>query len=447
MEISTADDMNIDKARDSILVINGMRFVSGLFWQPLSSPRNYMKEAREIGKRRKWDVVAIRKAPLRIQAGFVSKSAGATKGMYSLASSLAGVLGDQWIGAFAVGNDRYAIVAIEKGSVVPGFDAVVARDEALERLQAGINLGVFSESQIFAPRDFSFAKEEKDIASLLVPKAMKTRYKLKQLTFGLTTKELVLIIAAAVALIASAYGFHVWSEMNAKREREQRILIEQQRQKALAELNARTRREQSLAALKHPWAMMPSTTEMARVCVKEIGAMPLSGGGWLFDTASCGTSGMSLTLKRQAYATLEDLYKWAASAFPGVPVVLQDTDTASLKLPVEMQLTGDEPIDELKDVNTALRSHFQSLDTALTIKEKPMVLPKMPEPAPGEPPLPAPVPDWKQFVFEYASELNPELLFQDMTLMNGIRLVEISASLKGDVGTLNWNVKGELYAK
>lgn len=74
-------------------------FVTGLFWQPLTSPRSYMSEARNIGKKRNWDIVAIRKSA-RIQAGFVSKDAGVMKGMYSLAAALAGQLGDSWIESF-----------------------------------------------------------------------------------------------------------------------------------------------------------------------------------------------------------------------------------------------------------------------------------------------------------------------------------------------------------
>ena len=67
----------------SILSYHGNKFVSGLFWRPLSSQRQYMKEARKLGKEEHLDIVAIRHSPTVIQAGFVSKSQGAVKGMYS----------------------------------------------------------------------------------------------------------------------------------------------------------------------------------------------------------------------------------------------------------------------------------------------------------------------------------------------------------------------------
>lgn len=38
----------------SILSYHGNKFVSGLFWRPLSSQRQYMKEARKLGKEGIW---------------------------------------------------------------------------------------------------------------------------------------------------------------------------------------------------------------------------------------------------------------------------------------------------------------------------------------------------------------------------------------------------------
>jgi len=105
----------------TIVSINGNRFVSGLLWQALTRPRGYMKEAKEIGKREGLDIVAIRDTAEVKQAGFVSKADGAYKGMYSLAAALAGQLGDTWIGAFKLPDDRYAMVAVDSGAIIPAI--------------------------------------------------------------------------------------------------------------------------------------------------------------------------------------------------------------------------------------------------------------------------------------------------------------------------------------
>ena len=52
-----------------------------------------MKEARQYGREHQLDIVAIRRTPAIIQAGFVARSDEVTKGMYSLAATLAGQLG------------------------------------------------------------------------------------------------------------------------------------------------------------------------------------------------------------------------------------------------------------------------------------------------------------------------------------------------------------------
>src|SRR5262245_46682792 len=83
-----------------VVEINNRTFVSDLFWQPLSNARNYMAEARSLGKKHEWDIVAVRRGT-RVQAGFAPRKSAALKGMYSLAASLAAQLGDSWLGAFA----------------------------------------------------------------------------------------------------------------------------------------------------------------------------------------------------------------------------------------------------------------------------------------------------------------------------------------------------------
>ncbi|WP_457926195.1 type 4b pilus protein PilO2 [Pseudomonas aeruginosa] len=110
----------------SILSYHGNKFVSGLFWRPLSSQRQYMKEARKLGKEEHLDIVAIRHSPTVIQAGFVSKSQGAVKGMYSLASALSGQFDGDFLACWKVDEDRYALVATLDGAIVPGQDVVTS---------------------------------------------------------------------------------------------------------------------------------------------------------------------------------------------------------------------------------------------------------------------------------------------------------------------------------
>ena len=142
----------------SILSYHGNKFVSGLFWRPLSSQRQYMKEARKLGKEEHLDIVAIRHSPTVIQAGFVSKSQGAVKGMYSLASALSGQFEGDFLACWKVDEDRYALVATLDGAIVPGQDLVTTFDEARDRIRklyarrASKRAGLVPEGFDFPPR-------------------------------------------------------------------------------------------------------------------------------------------------------------------------------------------------------------------------------------------------------------------------------------------------------
>ncbi|HFQ8479583.1 TPA: type 4b pilus protein PilO2, partial [Pseudomonas aeruginosa] len=135
----------------SILSYHGNKFVSGLFWRPLSSQRQYMKEARKLGKEEHLDIVAIRHSPTVIQAGFVSKSQGAVKGMYSLASALSGQFDGDFLACWKVEEDRYALVATLDGAIVPGQDVVTTLDEARDRVRKLSTRGVLRNAQVFVP--------------------------------------------------------------------------------------------------------------------------------------------------------------------------------------------------------------------------------------------------------------------------------------------------------
>lgn len=137
-----------EPGRVIVISAGGKSLVSGLYWQTLSQPQKVMKEAREIGKRDGMDIVAIRRLPTIIQAGFVRKQAGVQKGMFSLASIVADLLLrkegqstlDPLIAAFAVGDGRFAIVAFKDGGVVPDsdvvFDTLAQAQDAVRALYA-----------------------------------------------------------------------------------------------------------------------------------------------------------------------------------------------------------------------------------------------------------------------------------------------------------------------
>ena len=446
-----ADDMSSGNTV-RIIPINGRKFVTGLFWQPLTSPRSYMSEARTIGKKRNWDIVAIRKG-VRIQAGFVSKNAGVMKGMYSLASALAGQLGDSWIGAFAVGNGEYAVIAVHDGSIVPGYDVITDKEDALSRLKQGYQLFQYDNERVYAPADFEFSQYEKSLESLLIPKNLKGEYRLKQLTFGLTKQELITVGICGVALMAGMYGWSEYKAYEQKKAREEQIRQEQLRQAELARLNANSRAKQGAEALQHPWAGMPGVVDFGTVCTAEIYALPLSVAGWQIDTAKCEAKLLTVTYKRKvAHTTVNDFIGALGDGYDGLPLFTDDGNTATVKRAVKMLFGGDEKVAEADTVQNAFLSHFQTVDVGLKLIEKKVTLPPPPPPPPsppGQPPAPpppAPVADWRLFSFEFETAIAPELLIAGLPDKNGVRVTKMEMRFVEDDVSLKWTVTGELYA-
>ena len=76
------DAPKVTGSRVQILQYRGRDFVTGLRWHPLGSLTGYMKEARKFGEDNDLDIVAIRRTPRIIQAGFVSRTEGVTKGRF-----------------------------------------------------------------------------------------------------------------------------------------------------------------------------------------------------------------------------------------------------------------------------------------------------------------------------------------------------------------------------
>ncbi|NWC89945.1 type 4b pilus protein PilO2 [Pseudomonas reactans] len=432
----------------TVTTINGKKFVSGLLWQALTQPRSYMKEAKAIGKREGLDIVTIRNTVEVKQAGFVSKADGVYKGMYSLAAALAGQLGDTWIGAFKLPSGQYAVVAVDRGAVVPGADKIGDFDTIKKQLNLLYGRGTTTYTKIYAPEEMSFGGEALDIEELLKPSNLNKSYTLKPLTFGLTTKEWAgsaVGVAVVLALIVLGWQWHLENEHQAKVEL---ALAAQAEADRLADLNKKTRAPQIAPALKHPWSTQSGVADFVMACLTVANSKPLSLAGWPAVSANCKHDLYAVTYARAGAATVNQFIQAAKPLFDLAPAFSAGGDAASLNQPLEMTLAGDE---ELSDLDTALatfNSHFQQVLIKPEVAEVPYIPPPVPEPLPGADPAqalpPPPLPDWIEFSFKVESHIPPEILIQGLP-GRGVRITEVV--INREATQLQWTIKGALYAK
>ncbi|KTT49668.1 pilus assembly protein PilO [Pseudomonas oryzihabitans] len=433
-----------------ILRYHGKSFVSGLDWHPLDSLTGYMKEAREYGRAHQMDIVAIRYAPNRqdprvIQAGFVARSAGAMKGMYSLAATLAGQLGNTWLAAWQVPGDepRYALVAAVDGAIVAGSDLVGTAAE-IQRKVAQLQSRAIDFDQVYLPEEFGQGGRPLDIDALLQPANLHRDYTLRPLAFGLSRSEWIRLSLIAGVVVVGLAGYQLWKTHQREQERLAAAAAEAARRAELEALNARSTHAKTLQALEHPWAKRPSVADFITVCNGAINQLPLSIRGWLFTSAQCDGALLSTNYRRQGNSTTDAFLQATQGHFADQPAFFDQGNGAALKLTFSPALAGDDALRPEAEALADLTSWLQTQGLAPTLKEVPVAVPP-PAALPGQPVPPAPPPpDFKHFEVTFNSALPPRIVLAGVP-SQGLRLREIKTLLQGD--QLAWSVTGDLYVK
>lgn len=432
-------------SRVQILHHRGRAFVTGLRWHPLGSVTGHMKEARQFGKENKLDIVTIRRNPRIIQAGFVARTDGVTKGMYSLASTLAGQLGESWIAAWRVSpdEDRYALVAVYKGGIIPGCDVIGSEVEIRRRVAQQRSRGIEFE-EWYLPTEFDMGGKPLDVDELLQPSKLKREYRLRPLVFGLSRAELSQLAIAGIVVTAGLIGWSQWSAYQDQVELEKRLAAEQKRLEELARLERESGSTQPAQALEHPWAKRPSVGGFVDGCSKVIYWLPPSIDGWLYADAVCDGSQVLTTYNRTGNSTAADLISATNGVFSGPPAFFNQGNSATLPYAISLPAAGDEPLLNVAEATANLTSSLHRFSQEPTLTEVPVAVPQ--EPAlPGQPaPPPPPPPEWRQFELKYSTGVLPHDSLTDAPVQ-GLRLREIKAEYQAN--HLMWTVTGDLYAK
>jgi heme exporter protein D len=434
-----------DAGSVTVITAGGKSLVSGLYWQTLSQPQKVMKEAREIGKRDGMDIVAIRRLPTIIQAGFVRKQAGVQKGMFSLASIVADLLLrkegqstlDPLIAAFAVGDGRFAIVAFKDGGVVPDSDVVFGTlaqaQEAVRALYALLS-SKGKEVTVYAPAELEFGGDPSITLEALARVAARS-HKLKPLRFGLSRREWVLVAAALVALIALAVTLNVLRQQELERQKRQERL----RQAELARVRHDSGQHVLPAALVHPWTTTPSVPGMISHCEEAARSVPLYVSAWELKGLNCTPTAFEAAYSRLPRATVLDFRAAAAIAFPGAAVSIQaDADQATVRVQSKAPAGGDDEMLDIAFRVDSLVSHLQKQLIPIT------VAPKATPTQSAEGHEPSAPQDWAAATFEITSDWPAHSIFKGFDT-RGVRLLEQSTTITER--KLSYTMRGEIYGK
>lgn len=429
------------------ILVKGKKLVAGLYWQSLRKPRAYMKEAKEIGKRESMDIVAIRRAPTILQAGFVSKSAGVDKGMYSFASVVAehfsqlsagsDAKGKPFVAVFNLNNGEYAMVAVKDGAILPDSDLVGELKTVRGKLREYYSRIQDEAAIVYAPEEMEFGGDEIALENVL--SSISRKHTLRPLNMGgFTVREVAAISAGAIAVIALLIGFFQWRHQVAEEEKR----IEAQRAAERARIALESGRQSTPMALEHPWAHMPAMSVVLDACQAAIHGYPLSAAGWMFVRAGCTPAGVEVGYARVPGRTINEFRSMAEHAWPGSNVTFSDNgDSAYVSLGHTLPAGGDDEMQDLQLRVDTLTSHFQYRQTPVTLAAKTVA---RPEPLPGAEAAETPLPDWKTVEFTVSSPRTPSSLVAGVN-QTGLRLLSIDTTLQGTA--LTWTLKGEIYGR
>lgn len=427
----------------NVIPVNGYKMVTGLLWQPLNNPRNYMAEARSLGKKHNMDIVAVRTGR-HCQAGFVSKNNGVNKTMYSMAATLSGFLGDDWIGIFPIKEQdetkekKYVFVAVAEGSIVPGCDMVGDYVEVLMKAeQTSIMFTDENPMDIYAPKEFEQLgiKDFYELDEIITAANIKKEYRLRALQFGLSRDEWILVSLLATIVVIALALFHLWYQ----KQQEKHRLEEIRRQAEFEEMQKRSRAALLKTALAHPWAKTSTATDFIQRCNYSVDQLPLSIGGWIFSDAACKPTGVEIKYTNTGVSSVNELMQELQAQ--GVTAAIDENgNTASMTLPINVP-ASDENIAPVSDRLNDFFSMFQEIGLPMNLQKQPDPAPPV-QADPSQPPLPPP--DWVSFKFKVDTEIEPNMIFKHEN-DKGVRIETYTVKL--DKNRLVYGVEGNVYAK
>lgn len=413
--------------------VHGKRLAGGLLWVPLESLRHYKREAREEGKKRQKDMVAIRKSPKRIQAGFAPKTKKRVKGIYSLASVLASQLGENWLAVFQTGPDKFAMVAVIDNQILPGRDRMGGREEieALMHETWSEMKGQVQPEPVIAPPDWNFSSDTRTLAEVIGPKDFKKEHELRPLAFGLTGGEVVQIAAGAAVLGSIAFGTYTFLEKKKAAAAEEA---------AIAAANAEQLKAiESKREPARPWVSLPAVNTLLDACAQHMSATPLSIGGWVLGNVKCAPGRATALYNRGDHGAPLAAFVAAASSQGQPPNIHQTGSSGTTNARIE--LAGDES-DTLVPMGQAvidLTNYLQAFGQGASLDVS-VVEPKPDADAS------APKPTWQTSQFTIKTQFPPERLLQGAPL-TGVRVMEVDTDLDTDTAELSWTLTGEIYGR
>ena len=428
-----------------IVQIGKTRFICGLFWQSLSRPRDFWKEAVQLATKIDADMLVLRKDHAMAQAGYVHSKEGARRGQQSLAAVISKTIavegayydGQQqpahnWLCAMALPDGMWAYCAVRDANFLPNGDFAGTREQVLERLQGDYALGgwnvVIGEPEL---EQYGFHNFSGKKLLELLPLRKDGQPHVRRWSALRSTKRsidqktaLAIIGGSLIVLGGSAWYVH---NLRLKQEQERERAFELARQRISANAAG--------SAVVQPWLSKPLPLDFARACMTRLDT--LTPGGWQLERYVCDGRGVTYDWARNGSNVGYLLEK-----IPAAQIALSG-DAASSSQPMPVPAKGKDVLLPAAQVMRTLQTRYQAIGLNLKLSANPEPTPPAPPIAvlPGTTPVKPKPPEWKTWaVSADLASLTP-VSAAELITQPGVRLDKISwrSGL--------WSIEGVIYAK
>lgn len=419
--------------------IEGIQFVSGLFWQPLAESSNGDKknEIKSLSSELKLELYVLRNTTISC-VGFTNPDEVVNYDQCSIAAIVSKTLeieegANDFIFVTRMYDGQWIYISQRDGLILPDGDKVYpSEDAARARMLEDMSVGDWS--TIIAPSIWGIRQSSERTFESMLPRNAKGKikvhkwWKLKNID---SNKELARhkgkIIASLLLVAATGLGFNQYQE------------IQHQKEMAAAEAAAREmmKLQNQQAVTLHPWKDMPLSTDLLHACMEAISTVRLFPGNWDLVSANCSSNLLTVSWKPQAInGWIEHLKQIHPNA-----LISLDGSLASVTKPLTGFKTGVD--EEVLPENVRLVEMYSA---AQRYGFKFIVTPAAPavQALPGQEAATVTQKDYNEINWKAENITFPEVVLSGLS-GNGLRLTAMNA--KWQNGKFIWTMEGIQYVK
>lgn len=423
----------------SVFSIEGVQFVSGLMWQPLSEATSggVNREVKALAKDLTFDLHVLRRTSPNC-VGFANTSATIKPGVMSAAAVISKAIEIEsgaldFIFAAEIPSGQWLYVAQRDGLILPDGDLLFpSEDAAKSRLLEDVSLGTWA--IVMAPSFWGVKNsKERDFLSVIPRKKNKTIevHKWWRLSHVDSSKAITAnsgkILAALLIAGLVVAGYKYYKVIQHKKEMEAAALAAQQQI-----LDA----QGNVVPPEHPWKKLPVASDSLSACMAAISNVRLFPGNWTISSVNCTNELLTVAWVPQKKGWIEHLKVIQPNA-----VISMDGSKASITIPLSTSKVGYD--EEVTPENDRLIEMY-SASQRYGVKFK--ATPTLPPPAalPGQEVHAAAPKDWNEINWKAEDVTLPETVLAALD-GNGFRLSAMSATYQG--GKFIWTMEGIQYVK